>query len=242
MPELALWQWITGAVCAFFIGVAKAGVPGTGIWVVPVMVLLVGDARQAAGWLLPILCTGDAFAVVFWRRHADFRQLLRLIPWVLVGLAIGAGALFLDESILRKIVAVIILAMLALYLRGRLRPPASVIPARPEPYGITAGIATTIANAAGPVLNLYLLSMRLPKREFLGTAAVFYFIINLTKIPIYIGHGLFSRQSLLFDLFLVPAVLAGAMSGRWLFHHIPQKVFEWIIIVFTVAATLLLFR
>ena len=102
MPELALWKWTVGAVCAFFIGVAKAGVPGAGIWVVPVMVLLVGDVRQAAGWLLPILCTGDIFAVAFWRRHAEVHRLVRLIPWVLVGMAGGAAALLLDENLLDR--------------------------------------------------------------------------------------------------------------------------------------------
>ena len=242
MLGIALWKFVVGAICAFFIGVAKAGVPGVAIWVVPVMVLTVGDARLAAGWLLPILNAGDIFAVGYWHRHADVRRLLHLAPWVLVGMALGAAALSLREQMLRLIVGVIILAMLALYLCRRIRPETFPVPSHAAPWGTTAGFATTVSNAAGPVMNLYLLSNDLPKERFLGTAASFYFVINLAKIPIYAWHGLFSWQSLAFDAILVPAAVAGAMTGRWVFNHIPQRVFEVIVLSFTAVATLLLFR
>lgn len=240
MPELAPWQWITGAFCAFAIGVAKTGVPGAGTFVAPAMILMVGDARQAAGWLLPVLCLADGFAVFYWRRHADLRQLLRLAPWVLIGMAGGAAALTFNESVLRKIVAGIIFAMLAVYLRGRLRPETAVALPHASPYGIAAGFSTTVANAAGAVMNLYLLSMRLPKHEFIATAAWFFFVINLAKIPIYQFHGLFSRVSLLFDTAMIPATIAGALTGRWIFAHIPQRAFEIVVLSLTLAATLAL--
>jgi uncharacterized protein len=242
MPELAPWQWIVGALCAFAIGVAKTGVPGVAIFVVPSMVLMVGDARFAAGWLLPILCLADLFAVAFWRKHADVKQLIRLAPWVLVGMVAGAAALSLDELILRKVVGGIIFAMLLVYWRGKTRPDTFTVSTHASPYGITAGFATTVANAAGSVMNLYLLSMKLPKHEFIATAAWFFFIINLTKIPIYQWHGLFSEHSLMFNVAMIPATIGGALTGRWLFEHIPQQVFERIVIVFTVVATLALFR
>src|SRR5919197_1046512 len=69
MPHLALWQWLLGSFCAFLVGLAKTGLPGAGILTIPLMVLAVADARLSAGWLLPILCTADVFAVVYWRRH-----------------------------------------------------------------------------------------------------------------------------------------------------------------------------
>ncbi len=242
MPDLAPWQWAIGTFCAFAVGVAKTGVPGFAIMVVPLMVLTVGDARQAAGWLLPVLCIGDAFAVYYWRRHAVVRELVRLAPWVFIGMGLGAAALSLSEGILRRIVGIIVLAMLAIYLRRRLRPDTFHLSSHASPYGVTAGFATTVANAAGSVMNLYLLSMRLPKHEFIATAAWFFFVINLAKIPIYQWHGLFSEKSLAFDAVMIPAIVFGAMTGRWLFEHIPQRAFEAVVIVLTLIATLLLFR
>src|SRR5687767_23914 len=165
LPQLLWWQWLLAGVCGLFVGLAKTGVPGLGIFVVPLMVLAVGDARQSAGWLLPLLCVADVFAVVAYRRHAEARQLFSLVPWVLVGMGAGALALGGPESVLRRVVGAIVLAMVVLRIaRGRPRPAEDSAPplGRAKPalgsaigYGVVAGFATTLANAAGPVMNLY---------------------------------------------------------------------------------------
>jgi hypothetical protein len=242
MPSLEPWQWALGALCAFCVGVAKTGLPGLGILVVPMIVLTVGDARKAAAWLLPILCTADIFAVVHWRRHAAIHRLWTLAPWALAGMAAGAAALALEERVLRPVVGVIVLVMLAAYLVRRHSKNPSAITPHPALYGVAAGFATTVANAAGPVMNLYLLSKRLPKQEFIATGAWFFFVINLTKIPIYAWHGLFSRESLVFDLAMVPAVFAGALGGRRIVEHISPGMFEWLVVALTALSTWFLFR
>ena len=242
MPQLAIWQWALGAFCAFMVGVAKTGVPGLGILVIPLMVLAVGDARQSAGWLLPVLCIADLFAVFYWRRHAAASRLFALAPWVLAGMAAGAVALSFQERVLRPVVGGLILLMLAAYVWRKLRPDLSNIGSHAAPYGLTAGFATTVANAAGPVMNLYLLSKKLPKEEFVATGAWFFFIINLTKLPIYVWYGLIGRPSLTFDLMMAPAVLVGALTGKWVLQHIEPKVFEILVILLTAISTLLLLR
>src|SRR5579872_2182684 len=183
MPPLAPWQWILGAVCALFVGVAKSGVPGLGIAVVPMMVLVAGSARTSPGWLLPMLCTADVFAIVYYRRHAQARRLFELAPWVLLGMAAGSVALGWRESVLRPIIGALVLSMIAAHL-WRKRHAAAAVPTgwtHSARYGAVAGFATTVANAAGPVMNVYLLSKRLPKEEFVAAGAWFFFLINLTK-------------------------------------------------------------
>lgn len=239
--QLTWFDWALAALCAWLVGVAKTGLPGVGILVVPIMVLLIGDARLAAGCLLPLLCLADVFAVLYWGRHAAAWRLFRLAGWVLVGIAAGAAALAWDEKKLRPLVAAVIFAMLALYLWRKYRNPADLTP-HPALYGVTAGFATTIANAAGPVMNLYLLSQRLPKEEFVATGAWFFFSINLTKLPVYAWHGMINRQSLTFDALLAPAVALGALSGRWLLTHIPERWFELAVLSLTALSTLLLLR
>lgn len=234
-------QLLGGAACAFSVGMAKTGMPGLGILAVPMMVLVVGDARLAAGWLLPILCCADLFAIYYWRRHAAMNRLWSLAPWVLVGIAAGAVTLSLPENVLRPMVGGIIFLMLCLYLWRRFGKVSSA-PAHPVPYGLAAGFATTVANAAGPVMSLYLLSKRLPKEDFVATGAWFFFFINLVKLPIYWSQGLLSQKSVTFGLWMVPAVLAGAMAGRWLVSRIPTAVFEWSVIGLTAASTILLLK
>jgi uncharacterized membrane protein YfcA len=109
-------------------------------------------------------------------------------------------------------------------------------------YGIATGFSTTVANAAGPVMNLYLLTRRLPKEDFVATGAWFFFAVNLTKVPIYAGYRLFSGNSLMFDLMMVPAVTVGAVTGRWLLRHVRQNVFEALVVGLTAVSSLFLFR
>jgi uncharacterized protein len=240
MPSLQPWQWLLGGVCALFVGVAKTGVPGFGILVVPLMVFAVGDARASAGWLLPLLCVADLFAITYYRRHASARRLFELAPWVLVGMAAGALALGLGEPVLRRLVGGIVLAMIGAHLWRRLRAPdAGGLPS--PPYGLAAGFATTVANAAGPVMNVYLLSRRLPKEEFVAAGAWFFFLINLMKLPIYSYRGMIGSHSLLFDLALLPAVALGAVIGRAVMKRLRQGAFETVVLGLTAAAAVLLF-
>jgi len=241
IPHLAPWQWLVGVLCAFVVGIGKTGAPGIVSFVTPLMVLIVGDARYSAAWVLPILSAADFFAVWYWRRHAAARTLFAMIPWVLAGMAAGAAALSLSEPVLRRIVAAIVAWMLVQSLWQRWHN--STAPRGGAPfYGVTAGFASTVANGAGPVMNLYLLSQRLPKETFVATGAWFFLVVNLSKVPIYLAYGLFTRESLMFDLFMVPVVLSGALAGRWVVRYTPQRVFDLLIIVVTGISLVLLFR
>src|ERR1700759_5042906 len=101
LPDLAPWRWALGVFCAFMMGIAKTGAPGVGTMVAPLMVMVVGDARLSTAWALPILCTADVFAVWYWRRQTETRQLFSLTPWVLVGIIAGAFSLGMREEIIR---------------------------------------------------------------------------------------------------------------------------------------------
>jgi uncharacterized membrane protein YfcA len=241
LPDLAAWQWALGAFCALLIGMAKTGVPGVATMTVPLMVLTVGDARHSAAWTAPILITADVFAVTYWRRHTEARALFKLIPWVAGGMVAGGFALSLSEPVLRRAVGVIVLTMLVLNVAQRKGMTLSAARSAGF-YGVVAGFATTVANAAGPVMNLYLLMQRLPKEQFVATGAWFFFVVNLVKLPIYATHDLFSRSSLMFDLMMVPPVVSGALSGLWLVHRIPQRSFETLVVAFTIVSSILLFR
>src|SRR5215472_2925298 len=153
MPHLASWQWILGSIAAYMIGIAKTGAPGVGSLMVPLMVLTTGDARLAAGWTLPILSTADTYAVIYWRRHADAKKLFAMIPWTLLGMAAGALALSLSEPVIRRIIALILLLMLAIQIRRRWGATPSTA-GKAGFYGIMTGFASTAANSAAPVMNL----------------------------------------------------------------------------------------
>jgi uncharacterized membrane protein YfcA len=241
MPHFETWKWALGIVSAFMIGIAKTGAPGASTMVIPFMVMIVGDARLSAAWTQPILSSGDLFGVYYWRKHADARKLLSLIPWVLVGIVAAFFALDLNERIIRIMVAVIVLLMLVVQVWRRWGH-TSEVHGSPVFYGVSAGFATTIANAAAPVMNMYLLSRRLPKEQFLATGAWFFFVANLLKVPVYIWYGLYSRESLLFAAAMFPAVMLGGLAGKWFANRVSQRIFDLLVVVITAISALLLFR
>lgn len=243
MPDLPLWKWILGAICAFSIGVAKTGVPGIGILTVPIFVFTVGNARLSAGYVLPILISADLFAVFYYRRHPAAGRLFSLVPWVAIGMTGGAYVLGYDDRVIRPLVGGIVLVMLCLYLLRKrvVNPLPTDSTGFSAFYGIFAGFATTVANAAGPIMNIYLLSKRLSREEFVATGAWFFFLVNLSKVPIYVSHSMISKTSLLFDAAMLPATIGGALVGRKVLQMMPEKMFEMAVIVMTFIATVALF-
>jgi uncharacterized protein len=241
MPHLETWKWVLGIASAFMIGISKTGAPGAASMVIPFMVMIVGDARLSAAWTQPMLSSGDLLGVYYWRKHADAKKLFSLIPWVLCGIVAASFALYLNERIIRILVAAIVLLMLIVQVWRRWGSKTEV-PGNAVFYGVIAGFATTIANAAGPVMSMYLLSSRLPKERFVATGAWFFFVANLLKVPVYIWYGLYSRESLLFDAAMAPAVLVGGLAGKWFVGKVPQRVFDLLVVVITAISALLLFR
>jgi uncharacterized membrane protein YfcA len=104
--------------------------------------------------------------------------------------------------------------------------------------GLLAGAITMMANAAGPVMVLYLLSMHFPKQKFIGTAAWFFFIVNWIKVPLMSNLNMITATSLKIDLMVFPAVVLGAVAGIWLLKRIPQRLFNIIALLLATAAAI----
>jgi hypothetical protein len=231
MEALAI---VLAILAAIAIGLAKTGVPGLGILVVPIFAWLCdGDVAVSAAALVPLLITADLVGVWTWRHEPVARRLLDLLPGVLAGMLLGWLLLRWGSEgpWLKRGVGVTVLAMAALQWWRRRHPE---LPA-PGPigtagYALSAGTATIIANAAGPVMSLYLLARGLPKTAFLATGAWFFLGVNVAKIPLYGLNGQFGNTWLLRDLLLLPAVLLGCLIGRRLAQRIPQRRFESIVL------------
>lgn len=237
MPELMWFGWALLGVAALVVGLSKTAVPGAGTVAVAIFAAVL-PARQSTGTILLLLIVADLFAVVTYRRHTNWRVLLRLAPAVIAGIVVGVVFLFFaDDAWVKRSIGVILLAVIAitLFRRRMAAPVADAAPHRlaAATYGTLSGFTTMVANAAGPVMSMYFLAMRFPVKEFLGTAAWFFAIVNISKVPFSIGLGLITVPGLIIDLVLVPLVVAGALSGRWLANRLDQRIFERLVIVFT---------
>ncbi len=240
------WQWLLLALGAMTAGFSKTGIPGTSILFVAVFANLM-PARQATGVVLPLLIFADMFAYMVYRKHLEWRRVGRLLPWACAGLVLGWLALGrFDDTQAARAIGVIIALMLGLHVwrkRGDSEAALAQAPGWLGPVaGVLAGLTTMVANAAGPVMTLYLLAMRLPKLEFLGTGAAFFLLINWIKVPFMAQLGLINGASLTVNLWLLPAVAAGALAGKWVVARVDQALFENFALVLTaIAAVKLLF-
>jgi uncharacterized protein len=233
-------EWACLLFGALLAGASKGGLPGLNTAAV-VLFAQAMSARAATGTLLPLLIAADIVAVTMFRRTANWRELLRLTPSTIIGVILGAWLLGrVDDSSSQRLIGAIILALCALQLwRSRDRDPNAGVawlkaPATIATVGVLAGSTTMIANAAGPVMTLYLLAMRLPKLEFVGTTAWFFFAVNLFKLPFMVGLGLLNVASLELDAMLLPALLLGVLGGRFVLERLPQVWFERAAIIMAV--------
>ncbi len=227
---------LVGALAAFIVGLSKTGLPGGALIAIPLFATLV-DGRLIPGASLPILLVADLFAVGLYHHHARWDLLRSLAGGVVVGFAAGVVFFISVGSASRPIevvIGVIILVMVVLQLWriGRNTPVKPVPPAIAAGYGTAGGFTTFVANAAGPIMNVYMTGLGLSKAELVGTSALFYCSVNLAKVPIYFALGewtsggrFFTAQTLAFDAAMIPAIFVGLFSGRALFNVISQRAF-----------------
>jgi uncharacterized protein len=229
LPHFETWQWVLAFVGAFLVGVSKTGIAGIGMLFVVLFSMII-PAKQATGVVLPLLCFGDIVAVLAYRQHASWPHLWRLFPWAGAGVIVGFFAMSrITDTQAKFLIGIIVVSLVAMHLYRRIRGGGQEAEHGAwfaPTIGVLAGFTTLVANAAGPLMAVYLLAMRLPKMEYVGTAAVFFLLLNLYKVPFMMGLGLITKPSFSFNLVLAPAVLVGALIGKSILARINQQWFE----------------
>lgn len=243
--DLSTIQWVLAGICGMIIGMAKTGLAGTVFLVVPIMASIFGG-KPSVGLVLPMLITADFFAVSYYNRHAEWKYLVKLLPWAVVGIIVGA--LFgqaVNDAQFKQTIGLLVIIFVALMIWQDFRKKDVTIPDYwwfSSLLGLASGFSTMVGNAAGPVMSLYLLSMRLPKNAYIGTAAWFFFIVNLLKVPLHVFYWkTIHLQSLAFDLIMIPVILFGALLGIRIVKILPERGFRVFVIGTTLLAALFLF-
>ena len=248
------------ALAALLIGFSKTAIGGLGVVAVALFASVL-SARQSTAAILVVLLVGDVIACWHYRRDPDWGLIRRLLPAVLPGLLLGTAFLaVVDDTTLRRSIGGVLLVLLLLQLWTRTRPgtrhPEAVAereargsspvrhrhPAWAWAAGSGMGFTTMTANAAGPVMTLYLSAVGIDKRRFVGTSAWFFLIVNLVKVPFSVGLGLLHLDDVARAGVLAPVVLVGALVGYATVRRISQRTFDVAVLVASAvsAAALLL--
>ncbi|MFT3782463.1 MAG: sulfite exporter TauE/SafE family protein [Nibricoccus sp.] len=232
--EFSTWQWVLAALAAMLVGISKGGINGLGFMPVILFAQILPSTKQSSGFVLPLLIFGDLVAVLSYRRHTQWSYLWKLFPWTAAGVIMGYFAMGrINDKQAAHLIGAIVMGLVILHLWRR-RQAKLAGPDAPQDHGwwfapmigVLAGFTTLVANAAGPLMALFLLAMRLPKMEYVGTGAVFFMLLNWFKVPFMVNLGLITTNSFKFNLLLAPAVLIGTLLGRWMLNKINQRLFE----------------
>lgn len=222
-----------GLVAALFFGMSKTGVPGLSIPGVLLMAMAFsGWEKLSTGAVVPLLVLGDLFAVWYYRRGTDWTRIGTLLPSIYLGLAAGTFVLWsINHSQFKTLLALLILILVSFEGIRRWLKWDAIPQTRWFAWtmGLLTGFTTQIGNAAGPVMSVYMTAQNMDKTKFMGTWAVFFLIINLSKLPLLggliPGLQMITPETLLFDLFLLPGLLLGVLLGRKIYLWIPEPYF-----------------
>lgn len=240
----SIGNWFLILIAAFIIGLSKAGLKGIDMMNVTIMAIVFGG-KASTGVVLPLLCVADIMAVKFYNRHAQWPHFWKLIPWMMLGILIGVFVgKDLNEAIFRKLMAFIIILTVVIMIALEFRKTASV-PSNKlfvSGMGITAGFTTMLGNLAGAFSNIYFLAMRMPKNNFIGTAAWVFLVINLFKLPFQIFFWKnITPATLQTDLLLLPALFAGFWAGLKIVSKIKDDSYRKVVIVLTLLGAVVIF-
>lgn len=245
MIESLTWvQWLVIALSAMCIGMSKTGVQGMMLLIVPFMAMAFG-AKESTGVILPMLCMADIIAVAYYKRIADWKIVLRLLPTAILGffIAIAVDSMVPAAAFKKLMGWTLALALVVMFWnefggkenRWMNKWWYSAI------FGLLGGFTTMIGNAAGPVMAVYLLSMRKDKMSYVGINAWFFLVVNLLKVPLqaFVWHNI-SWASFSLDALMLPVILIGAVIGIRIVRWFPEKAFHRFVQAVTVLAVILM--
>lgn len=244
--HLTVFQWIAIAIAVFLLGIAKSGIKGLGVIIVIILAFIFGE-KASTGILLPLLIAADIMAVIYYNRHTKWVYIKKLLPLMVIGVLVGVWIGHeISEIIFKRIMAIIIIisVLIMFFTENRkftLLPKNTMISGT---TGFLAGFTTMVGNLAGPISNIYFLATRLPKNEFIGTAAWLFFIINIFKLPFhFLIWKTITKETLVLNTVLVPFLILSFFIGVSIVRLISNLNYRRFILgVTALGGLILLFR
>ncbi len=237
LSQFALPDLCMIALSVFLIGMGKGGFP-VGVIALPVLILVwpaqTHAARQAVGFMLPMLCLMDLVALVFYWRHVMWGRLIYLMPATLAGVTVASFLFVSDDATVAlsdRMLKVLIGSLgivFVIYFAAKKWIYQHVHASVPNwtkgsVFGFSAGMTSTLAHAAGPVMQMYLLPQQLEKKKFAGTNCAFFWMLNLIKLLPFSLMGRIEADNLKLGAALLPVIPLGVVCGWWLTHKTKQR-------------------
>ena len=223
------------ALAALLIGISKGGLGGPvpGSMAAPLLTLVM-PAADAVGIVLPMLLFADMLALRMYWRCWSVRYLRLMLPAAVLGIIMGTMVLLaIPDTSLRRVLGAFTLIMIAYKLTGD-RVHHLRYQSRPW-HGALAGwgsaFGAALANSgAAPYTAYMLLQSDMQPRVFIGTATLFFFLLNALKIPGYLGGGVLRIEDVWPIVWVFALIPLGFALGYFGLRRINAVTFERLIL------------
>lgn len=257
MGEFTTPEWIGISLVIIVMGMSKGGLPIAGV-ALPLLVLIWPEqgeaARSAVSFMLPLLCTMDLIGVILYRGKPDWSHVKMLLPATLAGILVASLFFVSDKGIsVSDQMLKLVIGLLGLFFTGwhfwgrhifmQKQTENANSAQRARVYGFFAGLTSTIAHAAGPVMQMYFLRTGLAKTQFAATTIYFFVFLNAIKLIPFALLGRFSREQLILDAKMLPLIPVGVLLGYFTVRIMDKK--HYTIFIYTtlcLTSSILVFR
>lgn len=237
MASAPVFFWALALTAVIAVAISKSGFGGAlGSLSVPIL-LFVLPPKAALGVMLPLFLLIDVWVVYVWRRMLDRRILLIMCLFGLLGQLVGWLLFdYLSDALLTGLIGGVAVITALNYLRRRIWPGkrttteiAAIVTRRIWQRSFLwcglSGVSSFVSLSGGIPAQVFLLPHGLARQAFVGTLCVYFFVINLAKIPFYFEVGMFSNQTMVVSALLIPVIPFGVFIGRWLNARMSDRIF-----------------
>jgi|TARA_B100001741_G_C16517022_1_gene582757 uncharacterized membrane protein YfcA len=208
-------------------GIAKGGFAGPlAILGVPLMSLVISPL-QAAAILLPILCVQDLISIYSYRNSFHLKNLQILIPAAILGIFAGYlwFSLLSEQNIKIFLGLIAIIFSLNYFFFSDTLKKGSISFSKGTFWGAVSGFTSFGIHAGGLPFNIYMLPQKLDHRVYVGTAALFFGIVNFIKLYPYYLLDQLRIENITIALLLMPFAPIGFYIGYKLTQRIDGERF-----------------
>lgn len=173
--------------------------------------------------------SGNIGRISFFSRKPDKNLVLFFGLPAVLSTFLGASLVgYVDESILRLLMGVVLVVYSGLgLLDHKLKFKASKVNSLVggSVYGFLSGLVGT----GGPLRGAILIGFGLERELYIATSGVISFMIDLTRIPVYLWKGFLQPQYYSYLPFLLIVALAGSYTSKFIVKRVPVERFTKIV-------------
>ncbi len=241
------WTLAVWASCMLGVGGLIKGVLGVGLPLVavPLLSLILPNSMAMGLLVVPVLLSNLIQAVQGGRLPFALR---RFWPLILAQLLATLLAVYFSQSWSTRAIngfmaVTVILAVLSMVMqpRGEIAPRHQVWLA--PLVGAMSGALGGVSSLSGPMIITYLMALRLPREEFVGSISMIYLLGSAPMYLAMLWWGRFGWSEVGGSVLAMVPVYVGLSVGNHLRSRLSELVFRRLMLVFlTLLAVLLCFK